>query len=261
MDKEQIKKLAKDPRFISGIYNYCDRWCERCEFTSQCMNFEMCEKEFNSPQSKDVSNKVFWDKLGEIFKVTLEMVKEEAEKMGIDLTAIDYEEAEKHEKQVGEFSENQPYSKTAFEYIDMAKNWFDSNEASLKERTQELLTHFEAEIPGTKPVDEAFRIKDCLEVICWYQHQIYIKLCRAASGIMQGELGKIEYCQEDADGSAKVAVIGIERSISAWGGLLNHFPQQEKEILNILVKLKALLKLVEKSFPNARAFVRPGFDT
>ncbi len=33
MDKEQLKKLAKDPKFISGIYNYCDRWCERCAFT------------------------------------------------------------------------------------------------------------------------------------------------------------------------------------------------------------------------------------
>jgi uncharacterized membrane protein len=42
--------------------------------------------------------------------------------------------------------------------------------------------------------------------------------------------------------------------------LLNHFPQHEKEILEILVKLKNLLKLVENSFPDARAFVRPGFD-
>ena len=24
---------------IPGIYNYCDRWCERCKFTSQCLLF------------------------------------------------------------------------------------------------------------------------------------------------------------------------------------------------------------------------------
>jgi hypothetical protein len=29
MDKERLRKLAKDPRFISGIYNYCNR----CAFT------------------------------------------------------------------------------------------------------------------------------------------------------------------------------------------------------------------------------------
>ena len=25
--------------YISGIYNYCDRWCERCRFTSNCYLF------------------------------------------------------------------------------------------------------------------------------------------------------------------------------------------------------------------------------
>ena len=120
--------------------------------------------------------------------------------------------------------------------------------------------HLEAEIPGTKPVDDAVDIKDCLEVVRWYQYQIYVKLCRAASGMIRGELEEIEYCPEDANGSAKVAIIGIERSISAWGGLLNHFLLQEQAILDILVKLKALLRQVETAFPNARTFVRPGFD-
>ena len=261
MDKEQIKKLARNPKFISGIYNYCDRWCERCEFTSRCMNYDMCEEEFNSPESRDVNNKAFWDKMQEVFSTTQEMVKEMAEEMNVDLNSIDCEEAEKHEEKVREFSKSQPYSKAAFEYINVVKKWFDSNEELLKEKTQELLTHLEAEIPGTKPMDEAVSINDCLEVIRWYQHQIYVKLCRAASGVMRGEFKDLEYCPQDADGSAKVAIIGIERSLSAWGGLLNHFSQQEQTILNILVKLKVLLRLVENSFPNARTFIRPGFDT
>ena len=25
--------------FIVGIYNYCDRWCEACQFTSRCRSF------------------------------------------------------------------------------------------------------------------------------------------------------------------------------------------------------------------------------
>jgi hypothetical protein len=221
----------------------------------------MCEEKFDSPKSKDISNKVFWDKMQEIFSATMEMAKEAAEKMGVDLNSIDYEEAEKHEEKVREFSEGQPYSKVALEYSKMVTKWLDSNKELIEDKTQELLTHLQAEIPGTKPVDEAIRIKDCLEVVSWYQYQIYVKLCRAASGIVNGELGEIEYCQEDADGSAKVAIIGIERSISAWGGLLNYFPEQEKAILDILIKLKALLRQVETVFPNARSFVRPGFDT
>ena len=41
MDKDWIQCMAKNPDFIPGIYNYCDRWCERCAFTARCMNFAM----------------------------------------------------------------------------------------------------------------------------------------------------------------------------------------------------------------------------
>ena len=26
-------------KYIPGIYNYCDYWCERCAFTKRCRNF------------------------------------------------------------------------------------------------------------------------------------------------------------------------------------------------------------------------------
>ena len=33
--------------FIVGIFNYCDRWCERCPFTSRCRLFAtLAEIEF-----------------------------------------------------------------------------------------------------------------------------------------------------------------------------------------------------------------------
>ena len=36
MNKDEFMELADNPNFISGIHNYCDRWCERCQFTSRC---------------------------------------------------------------------------------------------------------------------------------------------------------------------------------------------------------------------------------
>lgn len=260
MDKEYIKKLAKDPRFIPGIYNYCDRWCERCAFTSRCMNYVLSEEDFDNPQSQDISNKAFWDKLHEIFKVTLEMVKETAEEMGIDLNSIDHEEAAKQEKRVHETVKKQLYCRAAMKYIKMVDDWFDSNKGLLENKADELQTLAQADIPDTRPADEAVKIQDCLEVIRWYQHQIYVKLCRAASTNVRGELADFEYSPEDANGSAKVAIIGIERSIAAWGGLLNQFPDQEQSILELLAHLKNLLRRVEEAFQDARSFVRPGFD-
>jgi hypothetical protein len=260
MDKEYIKKLAENPNFIPGIYNYCDRWCERCAFTSRCMNYALSEDEFDNPESRDIRNKAFWDKLHEIFEVTLEMVKGTAEEMGIDLDSIDHQEAAKQEEKVRETVKKQPYCRAAMKYIKMVNDWFDSNKELLEDKADKLQTLAEAGIPGTRPADEAVKIKDYLEVICWYQHQIYVKLCRAASGLIRGELEDLEYAPEDANGSAKVAIIGIERSIAAWGGLLNLFPNQEHYILDLLVNLKRLLRQVESAFPDARVFVRVGFD-
>jgi NAD(P)-dependent dehydrogenase (short-subunit alcohol dehydrogenase family) len=95
-------------------------------------------------------------------------------------------------------------------------------------------------------------------MVCWC---IWVKLCRAATGTMRGELEDLESFPQDADGSAKVAIIGIERSMAAWAALLSHFPDQEQAILTLLAALKALLRRVESAFPNARAFLRPGLDT
>ena len=65
---------------------------------------------------------------------------------------------------------------------------------------------------------------------------------------------------KDSDGSAKVSLIGIDCSMAAWGELRNVFPIQGKETLDMLVHLDGLRKRVEKAFPDAREFIRPGFD-
>ncbi len=158
-------------------------------------------------------------------------------------------------------AEQQPYSLAAMEYIQMVDEWFKINEVRLKEKGNELLSIAQANFPGTSPDDDAFKINDCLEVIRWYQHQIYVKLCRAASGTIRTESEKLVYVQGDADGSAKVAIIGIERSNAAWIALMQHLFDLEPDILNLLVILKRLLSQVEIAFPKARAFIRPGFDT
>jgi hypothetical protein len=63
MDRDGLETLASEKRFIPGIYNYCDRWCERCPQTSRCLNFSLLEKEFSDPETQDIRNEVFWRKI------------------------------------------------------------------------------------------------------------------------------------------------------------------------------------------------------
>ncbi|MCF7939696.1 MAG: hypothetical protein K9L68_13950 [Spirochaetales bacterium] len=42
--------------------------------------------------------------------------------------------------------------------------------------------------------------------------------------------------------------------------LLEHFPEKQRETLELLAQLRQMQGAVEKMFPKARSFVRPGFD-
>lgn len=260
MDKEYIKKLAEDPRFIPGVYNYCDRWCERCPFTSHCMNFALSEEQFDDPQSRDINNEAFWDKLHEVFQVTLEMVKETAQEWGIDLDTLDLQQANEEYEATRNLAENHECCQSAKEYAQIVKKWFDSADEIFEQKGDDLALKIQLELPDSNPAKEAADLKDAVDIIRWYQHFIYVKLVRAIRGSMEETTGDLDGFPKDSDGSAKIALIAMDRSLAAWGRILEYFPQNEDDILNILVRLDRLRRKVETVLPNARAFVRPGFD-
>jgi hypothetical protein len=251
MDPDRMDELARDPRFIPGIYNYCDWWCERCTFTGRCMNYALArEEESGESSSQDAENEAFWNKLHETFDATIGRLEEAAEEMDIDLDDEDFEENLREQEEIRETAHSQPFSRTAMRYIDIAEQWLRSHEG---------LADDGPDSPGRGAGGDEATLLDCLEVIRWYQHQIWVKLCRAATGAIRAAMEDMEGMEEDADGSAKVALLGMERSIAAWATLLKHFPDHEDAIFAIGT-LKRLLRQAEATFPHARAFRRPGFD-
>src|SRR2546423_12370271 len=87
MSRKQLRQLAANPDFISGIHNYCDRWCERCSFTSRCLVYATEEADSDSdPASRDINNAVFWQKLASVFQETQEMISAWAVENGVDLS-------------------------------------------------------------------------------------------------------------------------------------------------------------------------------
>jgi len=261
MDMDRMDELARDPRFIPGIFNYCDAWCKRCPFTRRCLNFAMGEEmESGRSESRDVDNEAFWDKLDETFETAMEWPQDEAQDVDLDFDEDDFDEFLEREEGVREAAQSQPFSRIAKRYMDVVDEWFKLNAGFFADKGGELEFLMQADNPGDGPIDDVTAVRDCLEVIRWYQRLIWVKLCRAATGTIRAEVDEIECFQEDADGSAKVAIIGIERSIAAWATVLKRFPDHEDAIFS-LTTLKRLLRQVDAAFPNARAFRRPGFDT
>lgn len=102
---------------------------------------------------------------------------------------------------------------------------------------------------------------DALEIVEWYQFLIAAKLTRATSGLVDVAAGDSS-AQSDCDGSAKVALIGIDRSLSAWHFLAQRTgnPSARQRVVSLIVDLGRLRSAVEQRFQAARSFIRPGFD-
>ncbi len=107
---------------------------------------------------------------------------------------------------------------------------------------------------------EDISFEEATQVVRWYQHRIYVKLMRAVRGGLEEESEILDEFPKDSAGSAKVVLIAIDHSIAVWGEIRNLFPLRSNAILDMLVSLERLHKEVEKVFPAAREFIRPGFD-
>lgn len=228
MRRRSLTELANNPDLISGIYNYCDRWCERCPLTSRCLVYATEQEDNDSPESRDIRNEAFWQKLSAILQETREMILEWAKRAGADLTATTEEDEARH-KRKRQLVDNHPLTKAGKKYANAASDWF-------REFDQDY---------------EVSDVEDAREVIQWYQYQIAVKTMRALSA--RGE-------EIEEDGSAKVALIGIDRSMAAWRMMQLSLPDRAESIVPLILQLDRLRQRLEKSFPQARDFIRPGFD-
>ena len=260
MKKDDLLKFAEDDQYISGIYNYCDRWCERCPFTARCMSFSISEEEFPDEDDLDVQNEAFWQRLSDSFQTTLALVKEMAEREGIDLDTVDVEEERQQRRLDDEVTRSHKCCRMAEAYGHMVDEWFDAAREIVGQEEDATDDKMFAEIQPSDPLGTAAVCEDAMEVVRWYQHQIYVKVMRAVKGSLSEQREPLDDFAKDSDGSAKVALIGMDRSIGAWGELRMCFSQLENEVLAILMHLESLRRSVEQAFPAAREFIRPGFD-
>jgi hypothetical protein len=260
IDSSKGRFVARPPRFIDGIYNYCDRWCERCPLTLRCRAYAAEQAENLSEESRDPKNAAFWESLQRILTQTKELIVRMAREQGVDLDMVDLSNQPDSRREY-ENTREHPLAVASMNYAEKASDWLEEHADSFQEKSEELQTLVQLEIPADVE-GEYLAIHDAVDVIGWYQYQIHVKLCRALVS-REDELDEPEDYENfpsDADGSAKVALIAIDRSVAAWSSLAQSLPQQGDSILDLLVALDRLRRDVEQEFPRARAFVRPGFD-
>jgi hypothetical protein len=212
--------------FIVGIYNYCDSWCEQCQFTSRCRVFaagakheaiadsdlkSLCEA---PPHPSDARRSNGW--LEEI------------------LSEID-------EKRLEEVPDRPPLPARLMRIVALSQAYCD---------------HAWAALESTE--DSGSGNDDPSTIIHWFAPLIASKTRRALEGLNEFD-GDREF-PPDHEGSAKAALIGIDRSMTAWAGARSAGRISGEQAARFIEELHRLCCELEVLIPRARAFVRPGLD-
>jgi hypothetical protein len=250
------KTFRDDEGFIPGIHNYCDRWCERCDFTDKCRVFEM-EKEmrtlFDDKEKGETgdSPEEIADKVRGVFDKDADN-DDNGEDFDFDFD-FDEEDYEEYQKEQADYFSNRnkverhSITKLADSYSNESLKWFGK-------RFIEQEKGFLTQLAGGYS-DE---IMEAENVLTWYNIFINAKLRRALSNYY--ELDFDDYAAYDMNGSAKVALIGIDRSIDALSVMIRHVKQHRTELKTFRNQLEEIRSLTEEIFPDARLFIRPGLD-
>lgn len=207
--------------FIVGVYNYCDGWCDRCAFTSYCQ--------------------VFADKC--------------AMEAALDPNMKAVAEASVH---LSEMDEIAGHPRPADASVRRVQRIVPERDA-IRRRSDEYLRRTHAWLQGSDRGDGRDPHDDPRAVISWFHLMIHVKTMRALRGLEEDDPADRDW-PPDHDGSAKVALIGIDRSYTAWLDLVEVGVVSTAAATPFLDDLLWLRGALERTFPRARSFVRPGFD-
>jgi hypothetical protein len=161
----------------------------------------------------------------------------------------------------------------------MAEMLDEMNEAAGRPLSDEDLRALEPEMPAehelicSRAMDYAIRthhwLRGCgvrtsddpgdpVSVIAWFSTLMTAKIRRALTGLAEFDGDRV--FPPEHEGSAKVALVGLERSRLAWSRLLAAGTVDAMMARRELEALDWLRARLEHLIPDARSFVRPGFD-
>lgn len=217
--------------FIVSIFNYCDRWCERCPLTARCRVFAMsAEQEFESdhgPLTEPMAERQA--------KAMAERTSRWENELGVDFAEI--------QREVDKNPEAYRLPDIKFEHLEIeirSQDFVDDLWRWLKE-------HDLSQANAASP----------MEVLYHFWFFVPSKIHRALQGLAEEEPLEPD---SDAYGSAKAALLGLERMREAWNQLVTERIVAEKEAAPFVTTIAWLIEEIDRLIPEARAFIRPGFD-
>lgn len=231
--------------FIVGIFNYCDRRCEACAFTSRCRLFAMSAtlEAILDPNHRGIAEAPAppEDDLPPLPRAVLDLIDaiDEPDTDDVPTRAVEQRappaahdalraRAEAHRERVWTWLQAQPRSERDAAHVSPARTASDAP----------------------------------LDIVAWSHLFIAVKLAGLLGMVESAGLwdGNVADVAEVADGSAKVVLLAIERAHAAWLQMAETGRLSSTDTNTFIADLIWMHDALECLFPRARAFVRPAFD-
>lgn len=254
---------------ISGIYNYCDRWCEKCTYTNRCLLFKQ-EAEIEIKQIlKDEDSPSVWmkdaaDNFHEAFDQVNKFMDEEDE---------EYEEFGKDDFEDEDDSDSFERNFLKEEIDDDRPSTFlkgaDSSLILLSEKLfKDFFDYYELlKLKMPDELDEKNSksiLQQNIDTLGWYTPQIHIKIRMSywnkhkLSKSKDPEFAEID--EEMLNVSSRIAFIGIEKCITALNFLYQQMPELQSETKSLLNSVFQIRNIFIEEFPASQTYKRPYFD-
>ena len=183
--------------FIVGIYNYCDAWCDRCRFTSHCRAFaDRCRMDATlDPNLEPIVTAP--EHPSDVPPPAAPWLQELLDEMNETARTALRDDADVYRRrELPAVPEREAIDRRAESYFRRTRAWLMRQE-------------FDMSRDGHDP----------RAVIAWFHMMIHVKSMRALHGLAEDDPSERDW-PPDHDGAAKVALIGIDRSETAWRDLV-----------------------------------------
>lgn len=216
--------------FIVGIFNYCDRWCERCPLTNRCRVFaSLAEIDFEEGNGPLTEPRMVRERR----RLEAQMIALHAEAQELGGAALP-----KPGERVGQLPPDleacvTPDPEVVAHGPDLQKKW----------------RHLTVSANPT--------VRLATETIRYFSLFVPMKMMRAFSQVARSGPGDQ---QSDANGSGKAALLGLERMETAWTSLIETRHVSASMAAPFLAEIARMQRNLHRALPNSRKFIRPGFD-
>lgn len=215
-------------RFIPGVFNYCDKWCQTCSLTTRCSYYMLLTEIWTTknitPSQKPVTGTD--GIVNTIFKY-IQTIHNESIMPMPNVNTIDNNMHEHY--QLGLI------------VADNINNWLKAISVSI-----------DIVIAGL-PNHRFIELRDDIEFIV---HNLLLLPNRCVLLFTSDQV----YTVINKQALAKTVIINCERSIMLIKKLSELFLDDNKLLAGVIVSVSKFISIIEQQYKEARLYKRPGFD-